>query len=257
MRITASLFSMFLALAASVAACATVDDVDAELDELDAAISATGDFDVWQGDGGKWFFRLSASNGFPLLTSEAYESRTSSLEGLLSVLDNGGIETRYAVKVGTDHKHYVSLRATNGATIAVAQGYRSHSNAKRAIRTMVAIVSAYVDERSRLAGARIDTYSDAAGKFRFTVYAGNGERVLASQAYTSEASALNGAFLVTEHGARLANFRIVAGANGNAHFQLVARNGEVIAVSEVYSTAAAAQRAVNAVVALVPTLSPL
>ncbi|MBP6631753.1 MAG: YegP family protein [Kofleriaceae bacterium] len=255
-------FSSALLLATATAfampACATGGDEDDLLEELDAEASAKASFDVWQNEGGAWFFHMTASNGQTLLSSEAYENRVGALSGLLSVLDNGGLTSRYTTKKGTDGKYYVSLKAANGATIATAQGYKSKSNATRAITAMTRSVGGYLEAQAARTGARIETFADAAGQFRFSVYAANGQRVLASEGYVNEALALNGAMAVTENAAARAQYNVLPSSGGAGYyFTLEGGNGEIIGVSEVYSTKAAADRAVNALITLAPNLAAL
>jgi hypothetical protein len=49
---------------------------------------AEGKFEVWTDKAGKFRFRLKAANGEVIATSEAYNSKTSCMNGVQSVIKN-------------------------------------------------------------------------------------------------------------------------------------------------------------------------
>ena len=49
-----------------------------------------GKFELYKDSGGKFRFRLKASNGQIIATGEAYESKASALKGIESVRKNAG-----------------------------------------------------------------------------------------------------------------------------------------------------------------------
>lgn len=51
-------------------------------------IMADGKFEVWVDKAGKYRFRLKAPNGEVIATSEAYNSKTSCMNGVQSVIKN-------------------------------------------------------------------------------------------------------------------------------------------------------------------------
>jgi len=81
--------------------------------------------------------------------------------------------------------------------------------------------------------------TDAAGKFRFNLKAGNGQVILSSQGYASRADALNGIASVQKHAPDDGNFERKDSSRGEPYFVLKANNGVVIGQSEMYSSTVA------------------
>jgi len=89
--------------------------------------------------------------------------------------------------------------------------------------------------------------TDAAGKFRFNLKAGNGQVILSSQGYAAKADALNGIASVQKHGPDEANFERKDSTKGEPYFVLKAKNGVVIGQSEMYSSVAARDNGIASV----------
>lgn len=228
-------------------ACVSNTDETSET-SLEAVVSPK--FDLWQNQAGRYFFHLVAANGQILLASQGYQSRTGAINGVLSVLDNGGLDVRFAIKQGGDRNYYVSLLAANQQVIATGEGYSTKSNANRGVKTIVRNVAAYLQHWDNPTGARFQVKASSSSAFTFTLYAGNGEVVLISESYTTEAAALNGAFAVQENGVDAANYKLLQAHDGRWYFVLRAKNNEVIGVSQMYTTGESAQRAITSVSAL-------
>lgn len=80
----------------------------------------------------------------------------------------------------------------------------------------------------------LDRSSDS--QYKFVLKAANAEVILVSELYTQKASALNGIESVRENCSTDANYRRLEAENGQAYFNLVAQNYEVIGTSELYSS---------------------
>lgn len=93
--------------------------------------------------------------------------------------------------------------------------------------------------------ARFETFTGLDGQFYFRVVAGNGERVLRSEAYTSKAARDKGIEAVKSAGVDAENYDLLAAADGSSYFNLVAENGEVIGTSQMYTTKTNANRALK------------
>lgn len=244
--------SLLLALSG---ACAATDETPS-IGDTSAEATTRAHFDVWATNG-KFFFHVVAGNGEVMLASQAYGSRTSALNGVLSVLDNGVLASRYQVFTGADGQSYVRLRAANNQTIATTEGYTTPTSARRAVATCVAAVSSYVEDWATATGARYEVFEGADRAFYFNLRAKNGATVLRSQGYASEAAALNGAFAVADLGVASANYVVSAAEGGGFYLSLRAANHEVVATSEVYSSKSNAVRARDAIVALIPSVDLL
>ena len=83
---------------------------------------------------------------------------------------------------------------------------------------------------------KFEIFKDYAGEFRFRLKAGNGEIILASEGYTTKASAYNGVNSVKRNAPYDSRFERKVANNGLYMFNLKASNGEVIGTSETYIT---------------------
>jgi uncharacterized protein YegP (UPF0339 family) len=103
---------------------------------------------------------------------------------------------------------------------------------------------------------KFETFTGVDGKFYFHMIAGNGEKVLQSQAYTSMGGVAAGIASVRTNGTDASHFRVLEASDGEWYFDLIAGNGQTVATSELYVSQYNANRAVNAVVSLVTAANP-
>jgi uncharacterized protein YegP (UPF0339 family) len=256
MRNLNSLITVFVLSWASIAAvgCATSGADDES--EVDGEAAGAGKFTMWQaGDG--WHFNLKSGNGAVLLTSEAYTSRTGAINGMLSTQSNGVDPAMYEVRK-TNTGYVLHLLAANRESIGFSQVYSTKSNATRAITSSTKAVTSYLDKReANTTGARVEVGAGDSGKFHFNFFAKNGQIVLSSESYDSEAAAFNGAFAVQTEGASDAAYAVKENASGGFYFTVTALNGQVIGTSQQYTTRQSAADAVASVKALLPQLTIL
>ena len=254
---TLSRFSLLAALLPVFAAgCAATADEATDVADDSSEVGLRGRFDLFAGSDGQIYFHLESGNGEILLSSEGYTERAGALNGLLSVLDNGGIASRYTIAAGADGQYYVNLKSGNGQVIATSEAYPIYSHAARAVDACIGAVSTYLEHWDSLTGARFEVFEGADARFYFRLYSKNGAQVLRSQGYSDEANALNGAFLVAEYGVSPAAYKITETSTGY-YFNLVAPNNRVIATSEVYSSKYNAERARDSIIALLPQIELL
>lgn len=257
MRNFNSLITVFVLGFSTIAAvgCATSGS-DEDISEVDGEAGTAGKFTMWQaGDG--WHFNLKSGNGSILLTSEAYTSRTGAINGMLSVQDNGVDAAMYTVNQ-TATGWNLHLKAANRESIAFSQVYSTKSSATRAISSSVKAVTTYLDKReANTTGARVEVTAGETGKFHFNFFAKNGQIVLSSESYTTDAAAFNGAFAVQAEGAKDAAYTVKESASGSFYFTVTALNGQVIGVSQQYTTRASAADGIAALKALLPAITIL
>lgn len=98
---------------------------------------------------------------------------------------------------------------------------------------------------------RFETFKGADGKHYFHLLAGNHEKVLHSQGYSSASAAKKGIESVKKNAVDAKSFKILEAVNGEFYFNLVAGNGAIIATSETYASKSNAQRGADAVKKLV------
>lgn len=109
---------------------------------VNQGIALTGDarFFVFRGLDSKYYFHVRAVNGEIVLQSQSYTTRTSALNGAVSVNTNGGDATKYRVLPAADGQYYFTLKAANGAIIARSETYATKSNAQRAVAATVELL---------------------------------------------------------------------------------------------------------------------
>lgn len=107
------------------------------------------------------------------------------------------------------------------------------------------------DNQDALSTGRFETFLGRDGKSYFHLLAGNGEKVLQSQGYTTAASAAAGIASVKTNGINAARYLPRETSDGAFYFVLTAGNGAIIGVSEMYLTSSNVTRAIGSVVAVV------
>lgn len=239
----------------AAAGCATSGSEDSYGETQGEAASA-GKVGVWQATDGQWHFHLKSGNGAILLTSEAYTSRTSALNGVLSTLDNGVDTAQYKVVAAT-HGFVIHLVAGNNQVLSFSEVYSTRSNATRAVASCVRAVTSYLDKReANTTGARVEIHAGAS-TFSFAYYASNGQQVLASESYQSAAAAYNGAFAVQAVGGSASAYHQLVARDGSFYFTVTAANNQVIGVSQMYSSKQASESGAASVQAIVAAVSVL
>lgn len=254
MRIASSLITaLVLSLSTlGTVGCATSGD---EYSESEDEARLAGKLSFWQSTDGQWRFNLKSGNGSVLLTSEAYTQRTGAINGALSVLENGVDKAMYRV-VPAKTGYVVHLVAGNNEIISFSEVYATKASATRAVNSCVNAVTSYLDRReAQTTGARTEVLQGDSGQFRFNFHAKNGQIVLSSEQYTTEAAAFNGAFAVQAAGAEA--YEVKQNAAGGFYFTVTANNGQIIGVSQQYTTKQSAQDAAVAVQKLLPTITIL
>ena len=252
MRSFNSLLTALVLSTATLAGCAAGGPDDG-IASTDDESSLPGSFDLWQSADG-WHFHLAAGNKRILLASEAYSSRTAALAGVLSTINNGVDPSMYQV-LPAAHGYLLHLVAGNNAVIGFTETYSTKSSATRAIGSCVRAVTSYLDQiEANTSGARVAVAAGATGTFHFDLHAQNGEIILASQAYTSEAAAWNGAFAVQDAAQVATNFVIKTSTDGRFYFTLTADNGQTVGVSQMYTTGESAKAGIASVQATLRTL---
>src|SRR5262249_7547793 len=145
--------------------------------------------------------------------SEAYVDRTGALGGVISVLDNGIDPAMYS-PVPAAHGYLLHLVAANNQIIAFTETYSTKASAKRAITSCVHALTGYLDRIEANTGTRAVVSQGATGQFHYDLYAANGEIVLTSESYTSQAAAWNGEFAAKDAAAQPSSFQVRTATNG-------------------------------------------
>ena len=101
--------------------------------------------------------------------------------------------------------------------------------------------------------AKFELYRDKADQFRFRLKATNGEIILASEGYTTKASANNGIHAVKENASDDERYERKDAKNGKPMFNLKAANHKVIGTSEQYESTASRDKGIASVQKNAPT----
>ena len=115
------------------------------------------------------------------------------------------------------------------------------------------------EQNATQTAGRFETFVGDDGQHYFQLLAGNGERVLRSEGYTTLANAKKGIASVKKNGLVKGNYQLLSAANGESYFNLVsADNGQIVGTSETYATKSNATRAIKTTMALLqkPTDKP-
>ena len=124
---------MYVSQSNATRAMATVATVVKQTVAQGLALTGNAKFEVFKGLDSKYYFHVRALNGEIVLQSQAYTTRTSALNGAISVNTNGALSARYTVLEAADGQYFFNLKAANGAIIARSETYATKSNASRAV----------------------------------------------------------------------------------------------------------------------------
>ena len=83
---------------------------------------------------------------------------------------------------------------------------------------------------------KFETFTGAGGKHYFRLRASNGIPILASQGYADKRGCTNGRKSVQKHCQDASCFEKKVAKDGRLYFNLVARNGQVVATSQMYKS---------------------
>ncbi len=85
------------------------------------------------------------------------------------------------------------------------------------------------------------------GQYQFNLKAGNGEKILHSEGYTTKENCKAGIASVRKHAPDNANFETRTASDGQYYFNLKASNGQVIGTSEMYETISGRAKGIESV----------
>jgi uncharacterized protein YegP (UPF0339 family) len=95
-----------------------------------------GKFELNTSANEKFYFNLKATNGQIILTSEMYESKSAAENGIASVQQNAGDDTRFERKTSAKGEPYFVLKAGNGEQIGRSETYSSEAAMENGIESV-------------------------------------------------------------------------------------------------------------------------
>lgn len=102
--------------------------------------------------------------------------------------------------------------------------------------------------------SRFETFKGKDGDFYFHLIAGNGEKVLQSQGYSSLSAAKAGVDSVKTNGLNAIRYLTREAVDGSHYFVLTATNGRIIGLSEMYASKSNAERGATTVQTVLKTV---
>jgi len=93
-------------------------------------------FEVYKDKAGETRFRLKASNGETILSSEGYAAKTGAMNGIESVKENSKMDERFESYTDKAGKYRFRLKAANGQVIGSGEGYESEASCKAGIESV-------------------------------------------------------------------------------------------------------------------------
>ena len=88
---------------------------------------------VETGMDGRFYFRLQAENGEPVLSSEGYELKAGWDNGIELVKENAPLAKRYERKTSVNGKPFFVLKASNGELIGKSEIYETKASRESGI----------------------------------------------------------------------------------------------------------------------------
>lgn len=85
------------------------------------------------------------------------------------------------------------------------------------------------------------------GQYYFSLKAGNGEKILSSEGYTTKSACENGIDSVKANAKDDSKYTKLTSTNGKYYFTLKATNGQIIGTSEMYETSSGRDNGIESV----------
>lgn len=96
----------------------------------------SGTFEIYKDKAGEFRFRLNATNGQTILSSEGYKDKSGCNNGIESVKKNAADDNRYEKKESSSGKYMFNLKAANHQVIGTSQLYESVASRDNGIESV-------------------------------------------------------------------------------------------------------------------------
>ncbi len=229
----------------------------------DSGTDTNSGFDRFQkGDHDFHYFSFMSDDGKVILKSQGYKAEAGRDNGIASVEKNGKIESRYSEHTTEDGKFFFTLKAGNHQEIARSVDFDTEDEMKRAIIIIMngggAMVEAemvkaapkstgdgmddyrtfgfYTDSGTNVQNGWDRFYSEKHNEYYFS-YKVDGEPILISEGYSSEAARENGIVSVESNWSIDKRYKNHETPSGRYYYTIRAGNHQEIARSKWYSSA--------------------
>jgi uncharacterized protein YegP (UPF0339 family) len=95
-----------------------------------------GKFEVYKDKGGKYRFRLKATNGQVILASQGYKTKVSAMNGIASVQRNAVSDARFERK-DSKGQFMFNLKATNGQVVGTSERYETEKSCENGVKSVM------------------------------------------------------------------------------------------------------------------------
>lgn len=96
----------------------------------------SGVFETYMDSADEYRFRLKASNGEIILSSEGYKTSAGCMNGIRSVQENSKIAERFESYQDKAGKYRFRLKAANGEVIGASEAYETEASCKAGIESV-------------------------------------------------------------------------------------------------------------------------
>ncbi len=216
-----------------------------------------------------YFFELHASNGEKLLSSEEYTSYQGALRGIETHKTNI-LKGNLKITLSKKGDYIFKLLSGKNMLLCMGENYPTKARCQSAIDSTIRFAAtAIIDENLQDHVIKVPVEDEteieplsegcegkwiiskgvgAEGEatYYFELYANNGEKLLASEDYTTYTGAVNG---IQTHKKNIenGNFRISLTKRGDYIYKLLNGNGQLLCLGEHYKTKRLCQNAVESV----------
>lgn len=95
-------------------------------------------FELYKSESGKFYFRLKASNGQVILSSQGYTTKANAKNGIQSVVNNAASRDNFEVKTASDGSPFFNLLSSaNKQVIGSSQMYSSKASMENGIDSVM------------------------------------------------------------------------------------------------------------------------
>lgn len=222
-----------------------------------------GKYEVYQAADG-YAYRLKASNGKVLVTSEIYTTRDGILKAINTVKKNVEVGE---LRVFSDKKGKFKFKmlSSNRRVLLFSANYAKEASANRAAESFkkfalkADIVDVEIKDDDLASATKIKITStedktggkyeieESDGEFSWDLKASNGEILVQMEGYTSKASLL-GSIEKFKQYVEEGTFKSIKDKTGHYQYKLYTKSNRVVAVGESYKTKTSAISAANSVV---------
>ncbi len=93
-------------------------------------------FEIYKGQDDHFYFRLLATNGQNILSSQGYTTKAKCQNGIESVKSNALDAAHFEVREAADGRYYFILLAVNKQVIGTSQMYANKRNCEEGIQSV-------------------------------------------------------------------------------------------------------------------------